>query len=75
MVKAEDPTIRRQVAIKLIRADLDRSDMRARLQVEARAAAKLGHPAIVRIFDISESASVGLQRNAIPAEGARFHLP
>jgi serine/threonine-protein kinase len=43
------------VAIKLIRADLDRSSLRARLQVEARAAAKLGHPAIVRVFDVGES--------------------
>jgi eukaryotic-like serine/threonine-protein kinase len=43
------------VAIKLIRADLDRDSLRARLQLEARAAAKLGHPAIVRIFDVGES--------------------
>ncbi len=43
------------VAIKLIRADLDRSTLRARLQLEARAAAKLGHPAIVRVFDVGES--------------------
>ena len=43
------------VAIKLIRADLDRSSLRARLQIEARAAAKLGHPAIVRVFDVGET--------------------
>ena len=43
------------VAIKLIRADLDRGALRARLQLEARAAAKLGHPAIVRVFDVGES--------------------
>ena len=43
------------VAIKLIRADLDRSSLRARLQVEARSAAKLGHPAIVRVYDVGES--------------------
>jgi serine/threonine protein kinase len=43
------------VAIKLIRADLDRSTLRARLQVEARSAAKLGHPAIVRVYDVGES--------------------
>ena len=43
------------VAIKLIRADLDRGALRARLQFEARAAAKLGHPAIVRVFDVGES--------------------
>src|SRR6478735_8277598 len=43
------------VAIKLIRADLDRGELRARLQLEARSAAKLGHPSIVRVFDVGES--------------------
>jgi len=43
------------VALKLIRADLDRGALRARLQLEARSAAKLGHPAIVRVFDVGES--------------------
>ncbi|HYQ04876.1 MAG TPA: serine/threonine-protein kinase [Polyangiaceae bacterium] len=43
------------VAIKLIRADLDRGAFRARLQLEARAAAKLGHSSIVRVFDVGES--------------------
>jgi len=43
------------VAIKLIRADLDRGSLRARLQLEARAAAKLGHSSIVRVFDVGES--------------------
>jgi serine/threonine-protein kinase len=43
------------VAIKLIRADLDRGALRARLQLEARAAAKLGHSSIVRVFDVGES--------------------
>lgn len=43
------------VAIKLIRADLDDGSLRARLQLEARAAAKLGHSSIVRVFDVGES--------------------
>ena len=43
------------VAIKLIRADLDRGALRARLHLEARAAAKLGHPAIVRVYDVGEN--------------------
>jgi serine/threonine-protein kinase len=45
------------VAIKLIRADLDRNALRARLQLEARSVAKLGHPAIVRIYDVGETES------------------
>lgn len=43
------------VALKLIRADLDREMLTERLKQEARATAKLGHPAIVRIFDVGES--------------------
>ena len=53
--KASNELLDLPVAIKLIRADLDRSSLRARLQIEARAAAKLGHPAIVRVFDVGET--------------------
>jgi serine/threonine-protein kinase len=43
------------VAIKLIRGEANRKDMALRLMQEARAAAKLGHPAIVRVFDVGET--------------------
>lgn len=43
------------VAIKLIRADLDETSAAERLVQEARAAARLGHPAIVRVFDVGET--------------------
>src|SRR5258706_7542436 len=43
------------VAIKLIRADLNRKGLQTRLLQEARAAAKLGHPAIVRVFDVGKT--------------------
>src|SRR4051812_47805594 len=42
------------VAIKLTHADLDGA-FRERLQLEARAAAGLVHPAIVRVFDVAET--------------------
>jgi eukaryotic-like serine/threonine-protein kinase len=45
------------VAIKLLRTDLAATDLGERLRVEARAAAKLVHPSIVRVFDIGESES------------------
>jgi serine/threonine-protein kinase len=45
------------VAIKLLRSDMDSAELGERLRVEARAAAKLVHPNIVRIFDIGESES------------------
>src|SRR5690606_25541789 len=43
------------VAIKLIRADLKEESAAERLVQEARAAARLGHPAIVRVFDVGET--------------------
>jgi serine/threonine protein kinase len=43
------------VAIKLIRSDLDRQLLSGRLLQEARAAAKLQHPAIVRVFDVGQT--------------------
>jgi eukaryotic-like serine/threonine-protein kinase len=45
------------VALKLLRSDLAATDLGERLKVEARAAAKLVHPSIVRVFDIGESES------------------
>lgn len=43
------------VALKLLRSDVAATDLGERLRVEARAAAKLVHPSIVRVFDIGES--------------------
>ena len=43
------------VAVKLIRSDTNRQEMGPRLLQEARAAAKLGHPAIVRVFDVGQT--------------------
>ena len=45
------------VALKLLRADLCSEELNERLRVEARAAAKLVHPSIVRVFDIGEAES------------------
>jgi serine/threonine-protein kinase len=54
--RARNVTIDMPVAIKLIRADLDRDVLSGRLLQEARAAAKLAHPAIVRVFDVGKTA-------------------
>ncbi len=43
------------VAIKFIRAELEHADLGNRLLQEARAAARLGHPAIVRIADFGKT--------------------
>jgi serine/threonine protein kinase len=54
--RARNTAIDMPVAIKLIRADLDRELLSGRLLQEARAAAKLAHPAIVRVFDVGQTA-------------------
>jgi serine/threonine-protein kinase len=43
------------VAIKLLRPGRDQALLSERLKIEARAAARLVHPAIVRIFDVDTS--------------------
>ncbi len=45
------------VAIKVVRASGDRALLRGRLMQEARAAAKLAHPAIVKVFDTGQTES------------------
>jgi len=54
--RARNTTIDMPVALKLIRSDLDREQLGGRLLQEARAAAKLAHPAIVRVFDVGKTA-------------------
>jgi serine/threonine-protein kinase len=53
--RATNLVLESPVAIKLIHAELDGGEFRERLQLEARAAAGLGHPAIVRVFDVGET--------------------
>jgi eukaryotic-like serine/threonine-protein kinase len=45
------------VAIKVVRSTGDASALRSRLLQEARAAAKLSHPAIVKVFDVGQTES------------------
>jgi len=55
--RAYDSRLDRSVAVKLIRSDASAADgvARERFRREARAAARLSHPAIVQIHDIVES--------------------
>jgi serine/threonine-protein kinase len=53
--RAHDPALDRTVAIKTILLPLDaaeRAAYEARFMLEARAAGKLGHPAIITIYDV-----------------------
>jgi serine/threonine protein kinase len=51
---AHDPTLDREIAVKLIGGGIDDADARRRLVQEARAAGRLRHPNIVTIFDAGE---------------------
>jgi len=53
---ARDVKLDIDVAIKLIRRDRAAPEARGRLLQEARAAARIGHPSIVRVFDFGETA-------------------
>ena len=49
---AWDPVLERQIAIKLLREDME--ELRERFDREARSVARLRHPNIVTIFDVGE---------------------
>ena len=53
--RARNPTLQIDVALKLIRAPLASPEARQRLLQEARAAARGGHPSIVRVMDFGET--------------------
>jgi predicted Ser/Thr protein kinase len=52
VVRANDPELAREVAIKLVRPASASAEARARLLREARALARLRHPAVVPIYDV-----------------------
>jgi predicted Ser/Thr protein kinase len=51
---ARDPQLGRQVALKLVQAEFDSAEGRARFEKEARSIAALNHPNIVTVYDIGE---------------------
>ncbi len=56
MYRARDQRLRRDVAIKVLAADLSAdADRRKRFEQEARAASSLNHPNIVTIYDIGSA--------------------
>jgi predicted Ser/Thr protein kinase len=55
--RAKNIALDSAVAIKVVRAAGDKALLRGRLLQEARAAAKLTHPAIVKVFDVGQTES------------------
>ncbi|HEY0307653.1 MAG TPA: serine/threonine-protein kinase [Acidobacteriaceae bacterium] len=54
VLRAYDPRLHREVAIKILNANFEEAGVRARFLREARAASALNHPHIATIFDIGE---------------------
>jgi serine/threonine-protein kinase len=55
--RARNIALDASVAIKVVRSTGDAAALRSRLLQEARAAAKLSHPAIVKVFDVGQTES------------------
>src|SRR5690348_8646966 len=61
---AEDPRIKRKVAIKIVRLESlrshrDEEEYLARFQREAEVSGLLNHPGIVTVFDVGEEDGIG----------------
>ena len=56
---AEDPLLKRTLAIKVVRAGTANSEVLLRFKQEAEVSAQLNHPNSVTIFDVGEEADLG----------------
>lgn len=56
---AEDPVLKRGVAIKVVRGGLSGQEALARFRREAEISARLNHPNIITIFDVGEEVGLG----------------
>jgi len=57
---AEDPLLKRSVAIKVVRGDAaTQGDALVRFQKEAEISARLSHPGVVTVFDVGEESGLG----------------
>ena len=56
---AEDPLLKRGVAIKVVRGGMGSEEALARFQREAEISARLNHPSVITIFDVGEEPHMG----------------
>lgn len=72
---AEDPALKRGVAIKVVRQGLGDGGVLARFRREAEISARINHPNIITIFDVGEDAALGpfLAMEFVDGEGLDAH--
>lgn len=56
---ADDPLLKRSLAIKVVRSGVERSEVLARFRREAEISARLSHPNLITIFDVGEEPGRG----------------
>ncbi len=56
---AEDPVLKRRLAIKIVQAATGQQEVLARFQREAEVSAHLNHPNVITIYDVGEDPAVG----------------
>ena len=69
---AHDPNTNRLVALKLLNATLDSTELRERFAREARALAALNHPNIVNIYDTGEFDGCAVHRDGVRPRARRW---
>jgi predicted Ser/Thr protein kinase len=56
---AEDPALKRRLAIKIVQAATGQQEVLSRFQREAEVSAHLNHPNVITIYDVGEDPAVG----------------
>ena len=56
---AEDPALKRHLAIKIVQVATGQQEVLARFQREAEVSAHLNHPNVITIYDVGEDPAVG----------------
>lgn len=56
---ADDPLLKRSLAIKVVRGGVEKAEVLARFRREAEISARLSHPNLITIFDVGEEPGVG----------------
>jgi serine/threonine protein kinase len=75
VVRAYDPKLQREVALKVLRQDVMADAARVRMIREARAMAKLNHPNVVAIYDVSlDDGLIALAMEYVPGPTLRTWL-